>query len=45
MIMSYGNAKTAAAFLYGLCQQDLCREDFLFNDELVPVVLCAKIVK
>ena len=45
MIMSYGNAKTAAAFLYGLCQQDLCREDFLYNDELVPVVLCAKIVK
>ncbi len=45
MIMSYGNAKTAVAFLYGLCQQDLCREDFLYNDELVPVVLCAKIVK
>ena len=36
---SYGNVKTATAFLYGLCQEDLGEDDFYENDSQYPVVV------
>lgn len=38
-VASFGNVKTAVCFLYGLCQEDLHEEDYLFNDEMYPVIL------
>ncbi len=38
-IYRYGNVKTAMAFLYGLCQEDLSLEDFEPNDEMFQLVL------
>lgn len=44
-IFSYGNAKTAAAFLFGMCQEDLEENDFAYHDPLVPVTLAAVVRK
>lgn len=44
-IFSYGNAKTAAAFLFGMCQEDLEKSDFDSQDPLVPVILAATVRK
>jgi len=35
----YGNVKTAAAMLYGLCAEDLKPEDFQLQDKDYPVIL------
>ena len=40
-VKAYGNVKTACAFLYGLCQEYLCEQDFLYNDEQYPVIISA----
>ncbi len=44
-IISYGNVKTATAFLYGLCQEDLEMKDFIYDDPLVPVIIAGIIKK
>lgn len=44
-IFSYGNAKTATAFLFGMCQEDLEESDFAYHDPLVPVTLAAVVRK
>lgn len=38
-VVSYGNVKTAVAFLFGLCAEDLSQTDFEFNDEQYPIVV------
>lgn len=38
-VESYGNAKTAVAMLYGLCCEELEKEDFQFQDPDYPVIL------
>lgn len=38
-IVSMGNCKTAAAFIYGLSAEDLDRQDFTVDDPLTPVML------
>lgn len=38
-VSSYGNVKTAIAFLYGLCREDLQQKDFDYNDEQYPLVV------
>lgn len=38
-VASYGNVKTAMAFLFGLCAEDLSEADFEFNDEQYPIVV------
>ncbi|SFQ11636.1 Methyltransferase domain-containing protein [Butyrivibrio proteoclasticus] len=37
-VKTYGNVKTAIAFLYGLCAEDLSAEDFKFIDKDYPVI-------
>ena len=44
-IQAMGNPKTAAAFLYGLCVQDLAKSDFEVDDKLVPVMISAVVKK
>lgn len=41
-VKTYGNVKTAAAYLYGLCYEDLREEDFSFNDPQYPFIITAK---
>lgn len=38
-ISVYGNVKTAAAMLYGLCSEDLQPEDFEVHDKDYPVII------
>ncbi len=38
-IVSMGNCKTAAAFLYGLSAEELDKKDFTVDDPLTPVML------
>lgn len=38
-ISAYGNVKTAAAMLYGLCSEDLQPEDFEVHDRDYPVII------
>lgn len=38
-ISAYGNVKTAAAMLYGLCSEDLQPEDFEVHDQDYPVII------
>ena len=40
-VASYGNVKTAVAFLFGLCTEDLSEFDLEFNDEQHPLVVTA----
>lgn len=44
-IKSYGNVKTAMAFLYGLCTEELSMKDFEYNDKQVPVLVTARVLK
>ena len=44
-IVSYGNMKTAMCFLYGLCQENLKKEDFEQTDEMFQFVLGAVCIK
>ncbi len=44
-VNSYGNVKTAAAMLYGLCCEELSEEDFIEDDEDYPVILTIKLKK
>lgn len=44
-VSSFGNVKIAVCFLYGLCQEDLCDNDYAVNDDMYPVIvtlLCHK---
>lgn len=40
-VETWGNAKTTIAFLYGLCQEDLSQNDFVYNDEQYPLIVTA----
>lgn len=40
-ISTFGNVKTAIGFLYGLCQNDLKKSDFEYNDEQYPLIVAA----
>ncbi len=40
-VRSYGNVKTAIAFLYGLCAEDLQSSDFAYDDEQFPMIVVA----
>lgn len=44
-VQSWGNMKTAIAYLYGLCAEDLKKEDFEFQDEQYPVIITAVVRK
>ena len=44
-IRSYGNVKTATAYLYGICVEELSATDFFYNDERFPFVITARINK
>lgn len=44
-IKTYGNVKTAAAMLYGLCSEDLQSEDFEIHDKDYPVIIGAVLHK
>ena len=44
-IYSYGNVKTATAFLYGLAAHELNKEDFKYHDKNYQVSICAKAIK
>ena len=44
-IDSYGNVKTAMAFLYGLCKEDMTEDDFIYNDEQFPFLITARVLK
>lgn len=39
IVETYGNVKTALALLCGLCQEDLQKEDFDYNDEDYPLIV------
>lgn len=41
----FGNVKTATAYLYGLCVEDMQEEDFTEKDLQYPFIICAKISK
>lgn len=45
IVQSWGNVKTAVAYLYGLCAEDLKEEDFALQDEQYPVVVTAVVRK
>lgn len=38
-VITYGNVKTACASLYGMCQEQLSKEDFNYDDERYQVVI------
>lgn len=44
-IKQYGNVKTATAYLYGVCVEELDISDFEYNDSQYPFIICAKITK
>lgn len=44
-IISYGNMKTAIAFLYGLCAEDLPASAFEFDDKQYPMIVAAVVKK
>ena len=44
-VQYYGNAKVATAYLYGLCKEELLSDDFEYNDDQFPFLICAKIRK
>ena len=44
-VQSWGNVKTAIAYLYGLCAEDMKAEDFEFQDEQYPVIVTALLRK
>lgn len=44
-VESYGNVKTAIGILYGLCYEDLQKNDLDVNDELYPVIIAVQAKK
>lgn len=44
-VETYGNVKTAAALLCGLCQEDLQNEDFKYHDRDYPLIVTAVVHK
>lgn len=44
-IESYGNMKTAIAFMYGLCVEDMKIEDIEYRDRQYPVIITAIVKK
>ena len=44
-IKTYGNVKTATAYLYGICVEELSSADFIDNDERFPFIIGARINK
>lgn len=44
-VCAYGNVKTAMAFFYGLCAEELSKEDFDINDQQYQITVCAKVIK
>ncbi len=45
IVESYGNVKIAAAYLYGVCCEDLKKEDFEYNDAQFPFLITVKLQK
>jgi SAM-dependent methyltransferase len=45
IVRSYGNVKTAAAFLYGLAHEELAAADFAVNDPDYPVIVAGRAVR
>lgn len=44
-VRSYGNAKIAAAYLYGICCEELSESDFVYQDRQYPFLITARIQK
>ena len=44
-VQSWGNVKTAIAYQYGLCAEDLKEEDFAYQDEQFPVIVTVSVTK
>lgn len=44
-VNSYGNVKVAAAYLYGLCCEELAESDFQYRDRQYPFLITARIQK
>lgn len=44
-VNSYGNVKVSIAYLYGLCVEDICIEDFSYSDPQFPFLITLKILK
>jgi SAM-dependent methyltransferase len=44
-IKSYGNVKTCLSFLTGLSQEDLNKNDFIYNDDNFPCIITARAIK
>lgn len=40
-VFSYGNMKSAVAFLYGICQENMRKSDLEFYDEQFPMIVAA----
>ncbi len=40
-ICTYGNMKTAIIFLYGMCLEEIAREDLEYQDEQFPMIVAA----
>ena len=45
VVESRGNVKAAAAYLYGICCEELDTEDFRYNDEQYPLIVTLKFQK
>lgn len=44
-VESFGNVKIATAYLYGICREELTKEDFQYNDPQFPFIICVKLTK
>lgn len=44
-VISYGNVKVVTAFLYGLCQEDMTRDELDEYDEQYPLIITVKVRK
>jgi len=44
-VQTHGNPKVAAAFLYGMSQEDIQEKDLYDDDSLCPVIITAKVTK
>lgn len=40
-VYTYGNMKTAIAFMYGICQEEMERTDLEYQDEQFPMIVAA----
>jgi len=45
VVESWGNLRTATAFLWGLAQEDLTEEDFMLDDPRYPLITTVRAVK